>query len=226
MTESPKTRASLILRLRHADDAVAWEEFVEIYQPLVFRLACSKGLQEADALDLTQDVMAKVAKAINRFNPDPEQGTFRGWISRITRNLVVEFFRSKDRKHRTADDSSIQQIINSIPSEQDMAWFDVERERQIFAWAADKIQGYFQANTWEAFWRTAVEQVSIPEVAEQLNITTGAVYIARSRVMAKLKEKVQSHVDQEMSGSRSAAFQPDQKDDVFQTRTTRTGDQS
>jgi len=69
MNNSPKTRASLILRLRHPEDAVAWEEFVEIYQPLVFRLARAKGLQEADALDLTQEVLAKVANAVNSFNP-------------------------------------------------------------------------------------------------------------------------------------------------------------
>ena len=97
MSENPTTRASLIVRLRTTDDAVAWQEFVDIYQPLVFRLARAKGLQTADALDTTQEVLARVAHVINGWDPNPELGTFRGWISRITRNLVVDFLRSQNR---------------------------------------------------------------------------------------------------------------------------------
>lgn len=201
MSQSPKTRASLILRLRQPEDVVAWEEFVEIYQPLIFRLAQSKGLQEADALDLTQDVLAKVANAVNQFNPDPNQGSFRGWISQITRNLVIDFFRKQDRQQRTADDTAIRQLIDSIPSEEptpeDTQWFNLERERQVFAWAAEKIRSRFQPKTWEAFWMTAVEQHDVTEVAKQLGISTGAVYIARSRVMAKLKTKIRLQMESE-----------------------------
>ena len=71
MSQPPTTRASLILRLRHPDDAAAWEEFVAIYQPLIFRLAKSRGLQDADAFDVAQEVLARVAGAINRWDPDP-----------------------------------------------------------------------------------------------------------------------------------------------------------
>ena len=194
MSDQPKTRLSLILRLRHPDDAAAWQEFVEIYQPLVFRLARSRGLQEADALDMTQEVMSRIAGAINRWDPDPDRGSFRGWISRITRNLVIQFLRSKNRRPLTSDDSSIEQLIQATPEpspETDL--FDLEHERQVFAWAAEKVRGSFQPKSWQAFWLTAVENRSAQCVAEELEITTGAVYIARSRVMARLKEKVQHH---------------------------------
>lgn len=93
MSQPPTTRASLILRLRHPDDAAAWEEFVAIYQPLIFRLAKSRGLQDADAFDVAQEVLARVAGAINRWDPDPDRGSFRGWIGRITRNLAIDFLK-------------------------------------------------------------------------------------------------------------------------------------
>lgn len=194
MSDQPKTRLSLILRLRHTDDAEAWQEFVEIYQPLIFRLARSRGLQEADALDLTQEVMARVAKAVNRWDPDPQRGSFRGWISRITRNLVIEFLRSKNRQPLTSDDSSIDHFIQASPSPSpETELFDLEHQRQVFAWAAEKVRGSFQPKSWLAFWLTAIENRSVDDVANDLGMTKGSIYIARSRVMAKLKEKILHH---------------------------------
>ncbi len=194
MSDQSKTRVSLILRLRHPDDAAAWQEFVEIYQPLVFRLARSRGLQEADALDMTQEVLARVAGAINRWNPDPQRGSFRGWISRITRNLVIQFLRSKNRRPLTSDDSSIDQLIQAAPDPSpETELFDLEQERQVFAWAAEKVRSSFQPKSWQAFWLTAVENRPADQVARELGLSKGAIYIARSRVMARLKEKVQNH---------------------------------
>ena len=191
MTEIPKTRVSLILRLHHAADAEAWQEFVEIYQPLVFRLALKKGLQPADARDLTQEVLLRVAKAVNQWNPNPDQGTFRGWISRITRNMVIDFFRSRQRLPVTSDETSIFKLVHSTPqSSEDTGLFDFEQERQIFAWAAEKIRPAFNDTTWQAFWLTAVDQKKPEQVAGDLGISRGAVYIAKSRVMARLKETI------------------------------------
>lgn len=191
MKEVPKTRVSLILRLRHSSDAEAWQEFVEIYQPLIYRIAINRGLQPADARDLTQDVLLRVAKAVNQWNPNPAKGTFRGWISRITRNMVIDYFRSNHRLPITTDETSVFKLIRSTPQPgEETGQFDLEQERQTFAWAAEKIKTSFSDKTWQAFWSTAVEQQDAASVAKQLGISRGAVYIARSRVMAKLKETV------------------------------------
>ena len=197
MSDLSKTRASLILRLKRPEDALAWEEFVEIYQPLIFRLARQRGLQEADALDLVQEVMTRVARAIDQFDPDPERGSFRGWISRISRNLSVEFLRARSRQPLVSGDSSIEELINTVPSGEASEQYDREHEKQLFLWAADKIRDDFQPRTWQAFWRTAVEHRPVIEVAQQLDVTPGAVYIARSRVMARLKQKIQQQMDAE-----------------------------
>ncbi len=202
MSEPPTTRASLILRLRHPDDAAAWEEFVAIYQPLIFRLAKGRGLQDADAFDVTQEVLARVAGAINRWDPDPDRGSFRGWIGRVTRNLAVDFLRSKNKRPRTSDDSAIRELIHQTPdrsAETDL--FDLEYERQIFAWASEQVKPRFTPVTWQAFWLTSVNQQPVQAVAKQLRISVGATYIARSRVMARLKQTVQRYFESAVSGN-------------------------
>ena len=200
MSDQPKTRISLILRLRHPDDAAAWQEFVEIYQPLVYRLARKHGLQEADALDTTQEVLARVAKAVDQWDPDANRGSFRGWLSRITRNLVIDFLRSKKRGPLTSDDTVICELVKQKPDASkstlpESELFALEQQRQIFSWAAERVKDCFQPKSWQAFWRTAVEQQSVDEVARQLDLTKGAVYVARSRVMAKLKKEVRRHLE-------------------------------
>lgn len=192
MASSPKTRASLILRLRTPADAEAWEEFTQIYRPLIFRIAISRGLQPADANDVVQEAMSRVAKSIRLFDPDPDKGSFRGWLSRITRNLVIEFLRNKNRLPKTGDDSAVYQLVQSKPDpSSESKLFDLEYERQLFAWAAAKAESRFEPATWQAFWETAVENKPVSEVAKRLNISRGAVYIARSRVIAALKAVVQ-----------------------------------
>lgn len=200
MSDPLKTRNSLILRLRNTDDAAAWQEFLEIYHPLIFRLARKCGLQEADALDTTQEVLTRIAKAVNRWEPGEEKGSFRGWLGRITRNLVIDFMRSKKRIPLTGNESSIGRMIESNPviDETDQV-YQLEQQKQIFLWAAESIENTFQPKSWKAFWMTTVEQKTIDDVSKELNMTRGAIYVARSRVMAKLKKQVQRHLNLERS---------------------------
>ena len=199
MRDAPDTRASLLLRLQQPEDELAWQEFVEIYQPLLERLATRYGLQAADAQDVAQDVLTKVAKAVPEWEHDPARGTFRGWLTRVTRNLTIEQFRARSRRPRTNPESGqLEQFDRDADS-----IFQLEEQRELFGWAARKARDQFAPATWQAFWLTAVEQQLPAAVAEQLGLSAGAVYIARSRVMARMRELIeQSEFDSQVKGRR------------------------
>src|SRR5579871_1074582 len=91
MADALLTRASLLARLDDPEDRLAWQQFVDLYGSLVYGFARQRGLQDADAADLTQEVFLAVAQAANRWQYDPRQGTFRGWLFGITRNKVARF---------------------------------------------------------------------------------------------------------------------------------------
>jgi RNA polymerase sigma-70 factor (ECF subfamily) len=189
----PTTRRSLVLRLRNADDEAAWEEFVDLYEPLVYRLARRKGLQDADALDLCQEVFRAVAGAIGRYDPDPAKGSFRGWLCRIARNLLVNMLAAQERQARGAGGTSVQQLLEAQPADdlQAQQEYETEFKRRAFQWAAEQVQAEFTASTWQAFWRTGVDNQPVAEVAKELGLSAGAVYVARSRVLARLRDRVQ-----------------------------------
>jgi RNA polymerase sigma factor (sigma-70 family) len=190
MDESPDTRRSLIVKLRDPADSVAWQEFVTLYEPLVYRLARRKGLQDADAKDVCQDVFRAVSQAVERW--EPGRGSFRGWLSRITRNLLINFLTRKTHHVRGSGATSVQELLEAQPAADPSATalFETEYRRRVFQCSADEIQSEFTPATWQAFWRTAVEDRTPKDVSAELGLTVGAVYIARSRVLARLKRQI------------------------------------
>jgi RNA polymerase sigma-70 factor (ECF subfamily) len=188
----PTTRHSLVLRLRNLDDQAAWAEFVQVYEPLVYRLARGKGLQDADARDLCQEVFRAVAGAIERWDPDPARGRFRAWLFRIARNLLVNFLARQRRQPRGSGHTSVQELLEAQPAgdARAEAEFAAEFRRRAFRWAAEQVRAEFADSTWQAFWRTGVDGRPVAEVAAELSLSAGAVYVARSRVLARLRDRV------------------------------------
>ena len=186
---SIETRASLLLRLRDHADGAAWSDFVSIYEPVIYRLARSRGLQDADAREVTQDVLLAVAGAIERF--DTQQGTrFGSWLARVTRNASIDLIRK--RREQGTGRTDVIRSMEQQPEHADdpSALFDLERRRQLFRWAARQVRGQVHEASWQAFWLTAVEGRTATAVAEQLQMTEGAVYVARCRVLARLRELI------------------------------------
>ena len=193
MSESPLTQPSLLVRLRDRGDDLAWSEFVELYTPLIQRLARQKGLQEADAADLVQEVFGAVARWIDRYDPDPSKGSFRGWLSRIARNLILDALAARRRHPQGVGDTSVRRLLDAqpAPSPEDTALFEAEYRRRAFAWAAERVRGEVSEMAWRVFWMAGVEGNNAKAVALALGTTIGTVYHYKSQVMARLRRKVQ-----------------------------------
>lgn len=194
MVEPPLTRASLLVRIRDGQDQDAWQQFVQLYAPVVYGFARKRGLQDADAADIMQEVLRSVAGAAGRLEYDPARGSFRGWLYTISRNRIFSFLEAKRHKIGAGTgDTGAHERLEAVPSHDGelAASWDDEYERNLAALAMRQVQAEVMPATWQAFWQTAVEGRSGREVSEALGISAGAVYVARSRVLARIKEEVQ-----------------------------------
>jgi RNA polymerase sigma factor (sigma-70 family) len=197
-TDSPLTRASLLVQIRDGANHGAWQEFVQLYGPVVYGFARKRGLQDADAADLMQEVMRSISAAIGRLDYDRNQGTFRGWLFTITRNKVFNFLSARRIRPVASGDTSTNRMLETHPDAGDGndEW-ELEYQRRVAALAMERVKGEFQENTWRAFWLTAVEGVAVADVAKQVGLSAGAIYVAKSRVLARLKEEVEAVRQQE-----------------------------
>jgi RNA polymerase sigma factor (sigma-70 family) len=191
--EPPPTRLSLLVRLRDVRDAAAWEEFVEIYAPLVYGLARRRGFQDADACDVTQEVLRSTVTALPCFTLDPQRGRFRQWLFTIALNELRKLALAHKRQPRGSGGPSAQeQLEQQAASEDDEAIWNREHQARLFHWATEKARGHFRESTWQAFWRTAVEGQDVRDVAGVLGLSVGAVYVAKSRVLARIQALIES----------------------------------
>src|SRR6516162_8846467 len=154
MSDAPATRVSLLVRLGDAQDAAAWSQFVEIYAPLVYGYGRKHGLQDADAADLTQDVLQAVSGAIRRLDYDPRRGSFRGWLFTVVRNKLRNFLARQKRPGQGSGDAKMQSVLNDLPDreEDQTTLWEQAYERQLFSWAAAQVKSTYQETTWRAFW--------------------------------------------------------------------------
>jgi RNA polymerase sigma-70 factor (ECF subfamily) len=213
------TSPSLLIRIRDASDRQAWQEFVELYAPLIYGLARRRGLQDADAADVTQEVFRAVAKrlsarsirgakdtpdaasreesseSLSPWEYDPERGSFRSWLYTVTRHKISDFLSSSRGlrpRLQGSGDTANQIFLEQHPeAAEDESQWQQDYQQRVFAWAAQRIRNDFQEKTWDAFWQLAVEGKSGEETARSLHMTVGAVYVAKSRVLARLKKEIE-----------------------------------
>jgi RNA polymerase sigma-70 factor (ECF subfamily) len=191
---SISTSLGLLERVR-ARDQSAWERLVELYAPLVFEWCLRSGLQHADAADLGQEVFVAVARKINDFRRDRPGDTFRGWLFTITRNKI------RDRRHPPgtigAGGSDIQRQMHDVPglNEDDADSSDRNEPREdkiLLHRAIGLVRREFESRSWDAFWRTFVDDEPAAEVAAALGMTPNAVYVAKSKVLRRLREEYET----------------------------------
>ena len=186
------TSRSLLGRVQ-ANEPDAWERLVSLYAPLVLHWCRGGGLQDQDVADVFQEVFKAVIVYVGSFRKEREGDTFRGWLRRITQNKLRDYFRGLGRETRGVGGSSIQirlaQMPEPLPPEDDLP-ADDKGELSLFARALDMIRGEFEERTWLSFWRTVVEGRAAKDVAADLAMSPGAVRVAKSRVLHRLREEL------------------------------------
>ena len=189
---SESTSRSLLRRAREHDKA-AWRKLTGVYSPLVYRWCRRAGLQTSDAADVVQEVFRSVATGLGGFRKDQPEDTFRGWLWTITRNKVRDHFRAlagrPDAQGGTTAQLQLQQVPDEAPSDTDDPTGE-HLHSKLARRAVALMQTDFEETTWQAFWLTAVEQQPPQSVAEQLDMSAAAVYMAKSRVLRRLREEL------------------------------------
>ena len=189
---SPPTRASLVLRLREFDDTAAWSDFLKNYGPMLYRFVRSRGLQDADASDLVQDVIRSVGMAIGRLDYDKAKGGFRAWLFTITRNKLSTHFEKRARTAPLAAKTDEFERLQDEPQTSGLEeQWEQEHQRTMLARAIENLKPTIEPQTWQAFELTAIDGLSGPEAGEKLGMKAGTIYVARSRVTARLRDEIE-----------------------------------
>lgn len=190
---------SLLARLKSRNEQ-DWRRLVALFSPVVYRWARKGGLQDSDAADLAQEVFAAVHGQIDRFEKTETSGTFRGWLYGITRNQVLLRYRrmsrepraeggstALDRLHQTPDMTADGDRLGQCLPDAD----NQETETILTHRCVDLIRGEFEPRTWSAFEAVTVQGRSAADVAADLGLSVGAVYVAKSRVLKRLREELE-----------------------------------
>ena len=185
---SQATPVSLLARLRVTQGFEDWARFVKLFTPVIFRIGKRAGLSADDAIDLTQDVFVVLARTLPNFEYDSSK-SFRGWLYTITRNKLRENARGK--RLPTCHLSEEMMSILGDDSEEFMGLEAREYRQMIVARALRLMKQQFSSTTWKACWEHLVSGRTAADVGEELGISPGAVYVAKSRVLKRLRDELE-----------------------------------
>jgi RNA polymerase sigma-70 factor, ECF subfamily len=194
--EELATSPSLLGRVL-ANEPAAWNRLVALYAPLVWHWCHSSGLQEQDQADVFQEVFQAVAGHLDQFHK-LAQGTFRGWLRTITRNKVADLFRRRNREPVGIGGSDAQNRLNQLAGPtlfDENSQAEQAAEQGLIHRALELIRPEFTERTWQAFWRTTVDEQAAVDVAQDLGMSPGAVRVAKCRVLQRLREALGDPVD-------------------------------
>lgn len=189
------TSPTLLQRLRQPDQPAAWARFVDLYTPLLLTWARRSGLQPQDAADLVQEVFALLVQQLPKFQYDPQKRNFRGWLRTVCMNKWRDRQRLRAANVPQANDDELSAL--QAANELDAFW-DQEHNHFVVRQALkmmEELKGEFEAQTVEACWEFVVNQRSAADVASQFGISENAVYIAKLRVLRRLRQELAEFLD-------------------------------
>ena len=194
----PRSVSSSLLQRLKAESPEAWRRLVYLFGPTVYQQCRCDGLQEADAGDVVQDVFRAVSTQIGSFRRDRPRDTFRGWLWAITRNKLADYWQDR-RKHPEAHGGTDAQIRFANLAANESADSDTPSKPRtstsLYRRALNLLQSEFEERTWKAFWRVGVDGCTPAEVADEFGMSVKAVYVAKTRVLRRLREELGDLLD-------------------------------
>jgi RNA polymerase sigma-70 factor, ECF subfamily len=190
------TSVSLLDRLREEPTESLWRRLVDLYTPLIQTWLRRHGLQESDADDLVQEVLSVLIRELPRFQHNGQHGAFRSWLRIITVHRLRDFWRSR-RARPLAGGDAFGTMIDQLedPKSGLSRIWDEEHDRHVARRALDLIRSDFAPSTWKAFSGVVLKGRKESVVADELGISTNAVFIAKSRVLARLRQEIKGLID-------------------------------
>jgi RNA polymerase sigma-70 factor (ECF subfamily) len=191
LSEFPETRDSLLVQVQDPANRDAWELFARIYRPVIVRIARARGLQHADAQDLSQQVLMAVASAIGDWEKRDESTRFRHWLSRVTKNAILNALMRRPGDQAVGG-STVEDLLRQAVDRDGAttALIETELRRELYLRAAEVVKVEFRPDSWQAFELSVAGDLTTEEVAAQLGKSVGAIYTARSRIMFRLREVI------------------------------------
>lgn len=192
MNDDRQTRPSLLLRVRNLQDHRSWNEFCELYGPLILRYLRHLGASPDDALDLSQDVLRIVVGRIQTFEYDAGR-SFRAWLRQVTKHRAWRHFQESPRRPRAGGGTTHLEIVQELAATEDELdeWVEDEWRHRRLEIAVKRVREQVQPQTWQIFELRYYQQKTSEEVAEQLGVRVGTVYTSYCRVLERLRTAVE-----------------------------------
>jgi RNA polymerase sigma-70 factor (ECF subfamily) len=188
---NPESTSLSLLRHVKARDGRAWQRLVDLYAPVIYRWCRRAGLASDEVNDIAQEVFIAVMDRIDVFRHERPGDTFRGWLWTITRNKICGHFRARQGQPQARGGTAAQWQLAQVPElpeslpDADQAEIEGLLSRRAFL----LVQSQFEDRTWQAFWRSTVDQQPVDQVARELGLSAASVYQARHRVMKRIREE-------------------------------------
>ena len=183
------TRASLLIRLRDGQDSDAWNEFHDLYAPLLYHYARARGLNHEDAEDVRGECYAALVRQLRDFEYDRTKGSFKSWLRTMVGRRVID--RLRKRRELRADTGLLRELPDDDPaSDRDEVW-DAEWQRQHLRFCVDQVKSDVAEQTWRAFRMLAEDNAAVPDVCDALGMNANQVYKAKARMLSLVRERMQ-----------------------------------
>lgn len=183
---SDTTHGSLLLRVRDPRDEEGWRTFYDIYSPLILRYAQARGLRPADAEEILQECMTALARGMRDFDYSPAKGRFKSWLRSMVNHQVINFLRR--RRDRQAGEEQLAVLPDTDPSVS--AVWDRTWRVQRLTYCLEQVRAEVAPKTYDAFCRYVLDEWPVTRVAEELGVSANDVYLAKSRITKRLKDKM------------------------------------